>query len=157
MQMSGSCLQVFSAILQLFGAAVTAAGLLYAWNRASGKFDEWRNDVRARLAERRARIARERAPYEASVNLTVTPSLSVTASVNLAQTGTVEERLHRAENALATLPGQVDKTIEAALDAKLAELDAMRKAFDVQDIYVALAGIAMTALGVLLGIIDLLF
>lgn len=80
----------------------------------------------------------------------------MTASLDLTRTGTVEERLHRAENELATLPAQVDKTVEAALDEKFAELDAIGKAFALKDVSVALAGIAISGIGVLLTLIGLL-
>lgn len=154
--MTGLCLQVFGGCLQLVGAGVTAAGLFYAWNRASEKFDDLRNVARVKLAELREQIARRRAPNEVSFGLELTPSLEMSASVDLSPTGTVEERLHRAENRLATLPGEVDKAIEVALGAKVAEVEAKRNAFDVQDIYAALAGIAITGIGVLLTLVGLL-
>lgn len=149
-------MQIAGACLQFLGAMVTALGLLYAWDRASGKVGEWRNDARVKLGELRAQMARQQAPHEASVTLKVTPSLSAAASVDLTQTGTIEERLHRAENKLATLPGEVGKAIQAALDGKLGEFDAMSKTFAVKDISVALAGITMTAIGVLLSLAGML-
>ena len=38
-------LQTIGNSLQLLGAGITGAGLFHAWNRASHKFDEWRNTM----------------------------------------------------------------------------------------------------------------
>jgi len=149
-------MQIVGTCLQLLGAVLTALGLLHAWNRVTGKFDEWRNSVRAKRVELRAQIARRQAPQKVSFGVDVSPSVEMIGSVNLTGTGTFEERLRRAENDLATLPGQVDQAILAALDEKLAELDAIGKAFAAKDTAAAFVGICVTAVGVLLVLVDML-
>jgi hypothetical protein len=77
--------------------------------------------------------------------------------VEVTRPGTHEERLHRVENEVATLlgqVGQVNEATKAAIDEKLAEFDAAGKGFAVKDIYFALGGIGIGALGNLLSLVD---
>ncbi|UVO10875.1 hypothetical protein NM962_12635 [Mycobacterium sp. SVM_VP21] len=156
MQMTGLCLQVFGSGLQILGAGVTAYGLFRAWNRASGKFDQLLEDVQAWWANWRVQRARKREPYTTSFVVDVPPSLSMAADLDLSQTGTPEERLRRAENELATLPGRVDEAISAALREVVAVLKVERNAFEVRDIYAAMAGIAIAGIGVVVALVGLL-
>jgi hypothetical protein len=139
--------------LQLLGAAVTALGLLYAWNRASGRFDQWRQSVRSTLAELRAKVTR---PTAESI-IIVAPTMRVTAEMLPPTVGTPESRLLRVEQQLAELPGQTKKqieAIEAAIDEKLAEFDATGKGFAVRDIYWTLGGIGLQVVGYVLSLIS---
>ena len=46
-----TALQVAGNSLQLLGVVITGLGLLHAWNRASGRLDQWRQSVTSILAE----------------------------------------------------------------------------------------------------------
>jgi len=148
-----TAIQIAGSVLQLLGAAVTALGLLYAWNRASGRFDEWRQDVTSKLAAVRSRVTGR---YNAEFSLAVPPTIRVEGKVLPPPGSTPEDRLLRVEQELAELPGRVNKDIEAveaAIDEKLAEFDSAGKGFAVKDIYWALGGIGIGMVGTLVSLI----
>lgn len=92
-----------------------------------------------------SRCHHHRCPHHASDRQDVPPTV-----------GTPEGRLQRVEQELAELPGRTKKDIEAveaAIDEKLAALDATGKAFAVRDIYCALGGIGIGMVGTLLSLI----
>lgn len=134
-----TAMQTAGTVLQLVGAVITGSGLLYAWNRASGQFDQWRQGITSKLAAARARVTGR---YSAVFSLDVTPSIRVEGEVFPPPGSPPEDRLLRVEQTLAELPGRTKKEIEAveaAIDKKLAEFDATGKGFAVKDIYWALA------------------
>jgi hypothetical protein len=142
-------MQTAGTSLQLIGALVTAAGLLYAWNRASGRFDQWRNSVMSKLGELRAQVA-SKGKADAHVQVDVQTNVGM----GLTRPGTLDERLQRVENELSELPGKTKKAIENAIDEKLAEFDATGRGFAVKDIYWALGGIGLGAFGNALSLVD---
>jgi hypothetical protein len=143
-------MQIAGTSLQLLGAFVTAIGLFYAWNRASTRFDQWRQSVRSTLNGLRAQVARRnRGAIDAELRVGVDRS----AGMTVGRSGTVEERLLRVENEISELPGQTKQTIESAINDKLAEFDATGKGFTVKDIRWALVGLGIAALGNLLNLI----
>ena len=151
-----TCLGIAGTALQLLGTAVTALGLLYAWNRASGRFDQWRQNVRSTLAALPAQVTGRK---KAKSVIIVAPTMRATAVMLPPTVGTPESRLLRVEQDLAELPGQTKKqieAIEAAIDEKLAEFDATGKGFAVRDIYWALGGIGLQVVGYVLSLSDLL-
>lgn len=147
-----TALQVAGNSLQLLGVVITGLGLLYAWNRASGRFDQWRQSVTSMLAELRAKLT----PRTGVIGAAVVVEPEITASATVRHPGETEERLDRIEDNLATLPGQIKKEIkavEAAMDEKLAEFDATGKGIAVKDIYWALGGIGIQVVGYVLSLI----
>jgi len=146
-------LGIAGTVLQLLGAAFTALGLLYAWNRASGRFDQWRQNVRSTLAKLPAQVTGR---HKARSTVIVAPAMRATAVMLPPTVGTPESRLLRVEQELAELPGKTKKEIEAveaAIDEKLAEFDATGKGFAVRDIYWTLGGIGIGMLGTVLSLI----
>ena len=145
-----TCLQIAGiagTVLQLIGVLVTGLGLLHAWNRASRWFDEWLDGVK-RL--------RSRVILRADVAIEVTPRLEGHGELTVtARAADPENRLLNIEKRLDDLPGQIDTKIqaaEAAMDERLAELDASGKSFAVKDIYWALRGIGIQVLGYLVSL-----
>jgi hypothetical protein len=148
-----TALQVAGTVLQIIGAAVTALGLLYAWDRASGRFDQWRDSVTSKLAGLRAQVTGR---HKGSASVVIAPEAKAAGKVLPSPDWTLEDRLQRVEQTLAELPGRTKKEIgavEAAIDEKLAELDATGKGFAVKDIYWALGGIGIGMLGTVLSLI----
>jgi hypothetical protein len=142
-------MQTAGTSLQLLGAVVTAMGLFYAWNRASGRYDQWRNSVTSKLGDLREQITRK---GKADANLQIGFQTDVGGVIG--RPGTVEERLHSVENQISEIPGKTEKAIENAIDEKLAEFDATGKGFAVKDISWALVGICIGVLGNALSLVD---
>jgi hypothetical protein len=148
---------ILAAWLQLIGTAVTAAGLLYAWNRATARFTRWRAALAQRIAQVHALVIDGVTPPNvARVNADFTSTGSLSATVEVVGGGTVdsvEDRLARLEQrhqvAVAALPDQIDR----AIDDRLGDLDAEANTLARRDIYLALLGLAIGAVGQVLGVI----
>jgi hypothetical protein len=146
-------MQTAGTSLQLLGALFTAAGLLYAWNRSSGRFDQWRDSIVFGLIELRGQLSRQPAAF----NVGVDEQFDMQAGAEVIRPGMDEERLHRIENDVTTLlrqAGQVNEATKAAIDEKLGVFSASGKGFAVRDISWALVGIGVGALGNLLSLVD---
>ena len=98
-----AAVDTFGSLLQLLGAIITGAGLFYAWNRASRRFDEWRGTLQTRLKELRAfvvslgRALTREAFTDLAVAVNDTVGIKDEVETELTRGGTVEERLRRVE------------------------------------------------------------
>jgi hypothetical protein len=143
-------MQIAATSLQLLGVFITLIGLFYAWNRASGRFDEWLDSVKSTLNQFRGKLTR--ATGAIGAELVVKPEVGASASVR--HPGEPDERLSRIENTLSELPGKFNTATEAAITEALAEFDATGKGIAVKDIYWALRGIGVQVLGYALSLYD---
>jgi hypothetical protein len=151
-------MEIWATWVQLIGNAVTAGGLLYAWNRATKRFTRWREGLAQRIGQLHALVA-ERLARDSVVGVDAVfgGEGSLTATADATGTGvlgrTVEERLANLERqhqqALAALPDQID----AAIVDKLGDLDAAANTFRLRDIYWTLAGLAVGGVGQVLALV----
>lgn len=149
-------MQIVATVLQLLGAVVTGAGLLYAWNRASGRFEQWRHTVMSIRQSAISKLAAVRAQatghYTGDASAVITSTATAEGMVTRRTADPPEVRLDRIEQEVAQLASRTKEDIEAVetgIDEKLAALDANGKAFAVKDIYWALGGILIQITGYL--------
>ena len=145
----------FGSLLQLLGAIITGAGLFYAWNRTSRRFDEWRSSLQSPWEQLRAFMAsRGRGmTLEGSGELLV--EVGLVGEMELTRGGTVEERLTAGREEVQDLDGRLTKSlssipaeIDNAVASEFGRFESLSNAIAVKDIYWALAGIAVGAVGI---------
>ena len=131
--------------MQIIGALVTAAGLLYAWNRASGRYEQWRGQLVDKLAEVRRQIVDRR---NRGIELNTTITVEQQLDIDVLRPGSRDERLFRLEQEVSALIA--GDQMRNVVDEKLADFDAEGKAFAVRDIWWALGGIMIGVVGLVL-------
>jgi hypothetical protein len=159
MHITEAGLQTTATSLQLLGASVGGYGALHAWNRVTGQLDTLQNGIvqlRNTVVSDIEAAVREYMPptNKAEVAAGLGGDGVLTAPIDVKMPGTREERLHRVENQLARLPGQVAKDINAAIGSALEEHKAQGKVFGVKDKSVALAGLVIGIIGTVLRLLD---
>jgi hypothetical protein len=143
--------------LQLLGYVITAAGLFHAWKRASSRFDEWRDTLRTRLTELRAFVASRGQGVKREGGADLAIGFKTDAGGEVQRGGTDPERLKRVEHEVedlqdgfkkltSSLPAQINDAIAADLE----KLESLSNAIRLKDISWAIAGIAVSAAGIII-------
>jgi hypothetical protein len=149
-------MQAVGSWLELLGAVITGAGLFHAWNRASGRFTAWRNTMQLRLADLNAFLASGGMTFEgAAEDLAV--QVGLTAAGEVTRSGTAEERLLTVEKKVEDLEDCLTKSlssigkIDNGIATELGRFESLANVIAVRDIYWALAGVAVGAVGIAVG------
>ena len=158
MHITEAGIQTAATWLLLIGALVGGYGLLHAWNRVTGQLDKLRKGIeqlRNTVVSDLDAAAREyipNRPHQGGAQGKF--GWDSTAKGEVGRSGTVEERLHRVENELARLPGQLTKEINAAIASAFEGFRAQEKIFGVKDKSWALGGAVIALSGTVLRLLD---
>ncbi|UAK34630.1 hypothetical protein K8O92_12765 [Nocardia asteroides] len=159
-------------VVELIGTLITAAGLAYAWHKASGRlrgivqaFNDWKANLRTISSGRRdvtvqATAAQAFAFSEGAVVVTRSPAVDADrpVAVQLRNLGeqvqavrddirSTNERIDELRNAPKLSRQDVDNAVADALSDFKLELDVLAT----KDLTVALIGIGTTATGIIVG------
>ncbi|MBF6164849.1 hypothetical protein IU486_08690 [Streptomyces gardneri] len=159
-------------VIELIGTLIAAAGLAYAWHKASGRlrsivqaFNDWKANLRAILSGRRdvtvqATAAKAFAFSEGAVVVTRSPAVDADrpVAVQLRSLGeqvqavrndvrSTNERIDELRNAPKLSRQDVDDAVSEALSGFKLDLDVLAT----KDLTWALIGIGTTAVGIVIG------
>ena len=145
-------LQTIGNSLQLLGAGITGAGLFHAWNRASHKFDEWRNTMWRGFGDLNAFLASGGTTFGGAAEDTAV-QMGLTAAGKVGRSRTPEERLLTLEKKVKDLDESLSSIpkIDEAIATELDRFKSLSNVIAVKDIYCALAGVAVGAIGIAVG------
>jgi hypothetical protein len=142
-------LQTIGNSLQLLGAVITGAGLFHAWNRASGRLDAWRKAMQRGFGELNTFLVSGGTTFKGAAEDTAL-QIGLTATGEVGRSHTPEERLLTLEMTVVALVESLSSIpkIDEAIATELDRFKSLSDVIAVKDIYCALAGVAVGAIGI---------